>query len=264
MGARDRADHEPAAREAGDGVTLARRRRSDKIYFNRTSRDLKRIDIVAADTTPASRRVVVAERSNTYIEIQPLRLIDGGKQLIHWSERDGWGHYYLLRRSRQDDPADHVRRVRRPPASSASTRRRGRCTSPRVGREPSEDPYFPHFYRANIDTGEIKLLNPGNASHAVVAERQERRSSSTTRRASTSAPESVLYDTMGNKVMDLEKTDVSALLEAGFKYPGAVHRQGRRRHHGPLRQRCTSRSTSIRRRSTRSSCTSIRARRPSR
>ena len=35
------------------------------------------------------------------------------------------------------------------------------------------------------------------------------------------APESVLYDSMGNKVMDLEKTDVSALLDAGFKYPEA-------------------------------------------
>jgi dipeptidyl aminopeptidase/acylaminoacyl peptidase len=30
---------------------------------------------------------------------------------------------------------------------------------------------------------------------------------------------SALFDSMGNKVMDLEKTDVSALLEAGFKYP---------------------------------------------
>src|SRR5262249_25397090 len=33
------------------------------------------------------------------------------------------------------------------------------------------------------------------------------------------APESVLYDALGTKVMDLEKTDVSLLLAAGFKYP---------------------------------------------
>jgi dipeptidyl aminopeptidase/acylaminoacyl peptidase len=35
------------------------------------------------------------------------------------------------------------------------------------------------------------------------------------------APESALYDTLGNKVMDLEKTDVSLLTQAGFKYPEA-------------------------------------------
>src|SRR4029450_4537005 len=29
----------------------------------------------------------------------------------------------------------------------------------------------------------------------------------------------VLYDGVGNKVMELEKTDVSALMEAGFRYP---------------------------------------------
>ena len=46
----------------------------DKIYFNRTSRDLKRIDIVEADTMTGEPRVVVPERSNTYIEIQPLRV----------------------------------------------------------------------------------------------------------------------------------------------------------------------------------------------
>ena len=33
------------------------------------------------------------------------------------------------------------------------------------------------------------------------------------------APESVLYDAAGAKVMDLEKADVTSLLEAGFKYP---------------------------------------------
>ena len=69
-----------------------------KLYFNRTSRDLKRIDIVEADTTTGDSKVIIPERSNTYIEIQPLRVIHtatGQSQLIQWSERDGWGHYYL-------------------------------------------------------------------------------------------------------------------------------------------------------------------------
>ena len=87
-----------------------------------------------------------------------------------------------------------------------------------VGREPEEDPYYLHLYRVNIDTGEMKLLNPGNGSHAVEHERQE----DVLHRqlvARGHGAESALYDTLGNKVMDLEKTDVSALLAQGFKFP---------------------------------------------
>ena len=38
-----------------------------------------------------------------------------------------------------------------------------------AGREPGEDPYYTHAYRVSLDTGTIKLLNPGDASHAVSA-----------------------------------------------------------------------------------------------
>ncbi len=107
----------------------------DQIYFTRTSRDLKRIDIVNLDVVTGEPRVAVQERSNTYIEIQPLRVLGGGKELIEWSERDGWGHYYLYGARRQDEAADHVGRVRRARASSRSTRRRARSTStPRAAR----------------------------------------------------------------------------------------------------------------------------------
>jgi dipeptidyl aminopeptidase/acylaminoacyl peptidase len=190
---------------------------SDKIYFNRTSRDLKRIDIVQADTTTGEPKVVVAERSNTYIEIQPLRILDGGRQLIHWSERDGWGHYYL-----QDANGKTIRQITSGEFVCTGITHVDEKTRTlfftAVGREPAEDPYFQHFYRANIDTGEIKLLNAGNASHAVQMNDKATFFVDNSSRVD-SAPESVLFDAMGNKLMELEKTDVAALLEAGFKYP---------------------------------------------
>jgi hypothetical protein len=59
----------------------------NKLYFNRTSRDLKRIDVVELDTQTNEPKVVVSERSNTYIEIQPVRTLKtaaGQTQLINW------------------------------------------------------------------------------------------------------------------------------------------------------------------------------------
>ena len=190
----------------------------DKIYFNRTSRDLKRIDVVEADTITGEPRVAVAERSNTYIETQPLRLLAGGKQGIHWSERDGWGHYYLM------DLASGKVLKQITAGEFVGTGVVGVDEKARAlyfnaaGRETGEDPYFIHLYRANIDTGEVKLLNPGNASHATSMNDKATFFVDNYSRIDM-APESVLYDASGAKVMELEKTDVSALLEAGFKYP---------------------------------------------
>jgi dipeptidyl aminopeptidase/acylaminoacyl peptidase len=189
----------------------------DKIYYNRTSRDLKRIDIVEADTKTGESRVVIPERSNTYIEIQPLRLINGGKQAIHWSERDGWGHYYLYdingKVIRQITSGEFVAT-----GITAVDEKTRMLYFTGVGREANEDPYYQHLYSANLDTGAIKLLNPGNASHSASMNDKCTYFVDTSSRAD-SVPESVLYDGAGNKVMDLDKTDVSALLEAGFKFP---------------------------------------------
>ena len=208
-------------REKGETASRWITQSGDKLYFNRTSRDLKRIDIVEADTRSGESRVVIPERLNTYIEIQPLRFLDGGRQLIHWSERDGWGHYYLY-----NSDGTLVRQI---------TSGEFVCTSIEeideknrvlyvnaAGREPGEDPYFEHLYRVNIDTGEMKLLNPGSASHAASMNDKATFFVDT---ASTvdSAPVSALHDTLGNKIMDLETTDIRALLEAGFKFPEPFH-----------------------------------------
>ncbi|HUL75377.1 MAG TPA: DPP IV N-terminal domain-containing protein [Vicinamibacterales bacterium] len=190
----------------------------DKVYYNRTSRDLKRIDIVEADTTTGESRVVIPERSNAYIEIQPLRLISNGKQAIHWSERDGWGHYYLYdiatgKMLRQITSGEFVCTG----IESVDEKTRTLYFNA-VGREPGEDPYFVHLYRVSLDGGDVKLLDPGNASHAADMNDKNTFFVDTSSRIN-SAPESVLYDAAGAKVMDLEKMDVSALMDAGFKYP---------------------------------------------
>lgn len=39
---------------------------------------------------------IIEERLNTYVDTQPLWTLGNGQEFIHWSERDGWGHYYLF------------------------------------------------------------------------------------------------------------------------------------------------------------------------
>jgi dipeptidyl-peptidase 4 len=188
-----------------------------KLFFTRTSRDLKRIDIVKADGSTGEPRVVVQERSNTYIEIQPLRLINGGKEVIHWSEKDGWGHYYL-----HDAEGKELRQLTQGEfvtTGIVNVDEKNRFLYfHAVGREPGEDPYYQHLYRVHLDTGEMKLLTPGDMTHTASMDDKAMFIVANASRVNM-APASTLYDAAGTKIMELESTDVSRLLEAGFKYP---------------------------------------------
>jgi dipeptidyl aminopeptidase/acylaminoacyl peptidase len=64
----------------------------------------------------------------------------------------------------------------------------------------------------------MKLLNPGEASHATNMNDASKYFIDNFSRVDT-APKAQLRDIMGNVLLELETTDVSALLEAGFKYP---------------------------------------------
>ena len=64
-------------------------------YLNRLSRDLKRLDICYVGIGSDSTKTVLSERMNTYVESRPLRIIDNGRKMIHWSERNGWANLYL-------------------------------------------------------------------------------------------------------------------------------------------------------------------------
>jgi len=190
---------------------------SDKLYFNRTSRDLKKIDVCVADTTTGEVKVLIEERLNTYVEIKPLVLVNNGQELIHWSERDGWGHYYLF-------GADGALKNQITSGEFYCDSVEGIDEKTRTlyfnanGREAGEDPYYLHAYSINFNGSGIKLLNPGDASHAAATSDSGKYFVNNSSRVNV-APESILCDNAGNKVMDLEKTDLSAMNEAGFKFP---------------------------------------------
>ena len=102
--------------------------------------------------------------------------------------------------------------------SSRSTTRLERSPSIAAGREAGEDPYYTHAYRVSLDTGTMKLLNPGDASHAVSASDSGRYFVDVSSRVNT-APKSVLLDAAGTPVAELETMDVSAAVDAGYQFP---------------------------------------------
>lgn len=191
----------------------------DKLYFSRTSRDLKRIDICVADTTTGEVTVLIEERLNTYVETRRLGFVNSGQELIHWSERDGWAHFYLY-----DSDGNLKNQMTSGPfhcENIASIDEKNRVLYFTAnGREQGEDPYYLHLYRVNFDGTGLKLLNKDNFNHSVSSNDSSRYFIDTFSRVDTT-PVSLLRDNSGNKIADLETADLSLLFEAGFQYPEA-------------------------------------------
>ncbi len=190
---------------------------SDKLYFTRTSRDLHRVDVCVADLATGTVKPLIQERMNVYIETKPVKFINNGTEMIWWSERDGWGHYYLYAADgtlkNQIDKGEYVAED---VVNVDEKARQLFLTAD--GREDGENPYYMHFYRANLDGSGMKILDPGDASHAIQMSDSAKFFVDNGSRVNT-APEATLDDSSGSVVMPLEKVDMARAVEAGFKFP---------------------------------------------
>jgi len=189
----------------------------DKFYFYRIGRDLKKLDICNVDIHTGKVNIQADERMNTYVEISTPGLINGGKELIEWSERDGWAHFYLY-----DDAGKMKNRI-----TSGSfhcddivriDEKNRVLYFTASGREPGESPYYVHLYRVNLDGSGLKLLNPGNFNHTSNINDGPSYFVDNYSRVNA-GPKSALYDNAGYKIMDLETADLSRLMATGYKFP---------------------------------------------
>lgn len=188
-----------------------------RFYVTRTSRDLKRIDICAVDVATGEFKVLIEERLNTYVETRRLGLVNDGKELIEWSERDGWGHFYLYDGDGKFKNAITSGAYHCEDIVQIDEKNRVLYFTAN-GKEEGEDPYYLHLYRINFDGTNLKLLNPGNFDHSPSMDDANSFFVNNFSRVNT-VPKTVLYDATGKKIMDLETADLSRLLEAGYKFP---------------------------------------------
>jgi dipeptidyl aminopeptidase/acylaminoacyl peptidase len=190
---------------------------TDKLYFSRTSRDQKRIDICYADTATGDVKVLIEERLNTYVETRSLGFIGNGKELVHWSERDGWAHFYLY-----DGDGNIKKQLTSGPFHCENIV--GIDENARVlyftanGHEKGEDPYYLHLYRVNLDGTGLQLLNKDNFNHSISANDTPSFFIDNFSRVDI-IPEAVLRDNRGNVLLKMESPDLSLLFEVGFKFP---------------------------------------------
>ena len=187
-------------------------------YMMRRSRDLKRADLLRVNVAEDSARVVVHETLNTYVEVRNPRFINNGKEVIWWSERNGWAHLYLygadgtLKRQITNG-AFHVENVLAVDEAARVVYFLA------MGVDKDENPYNGHVYRIGLDGSGMKRLDVPdyNAYSNSFSDDAKFFVSNYSRVDAT--PEVALFDATGRQVMHLHQADLSQLLAAGYQFP---------------------------------------------
>jgi dipeptidyl aminopeptidase/acylaminoacyl peptidase len=200
---------------------------SDKLRLVRRDRLQRNMELIEVDLPSKAIKSLITESvENASLERQNVRYVfDDGKvkrgDMIWWSERSGWGHYYLY---------DHNGTLKRPLTTGPwraeqiigvdSTKRVAWIAG--VGREEGENPYYRHLYRIGLDGGPVTLLDPGNANHASslgALSPSKRYLVDNFSRIDLPAKSVIRDGTTGAIVMNLEETDVARLKEIGWQPP---------------------------------------------
>jgi dipeptidyl-peptidase 4 len=203
---------------SGGGIFMPMKT-SDHLYFIRRDRTWAKIELCRADTKTGEVQVLIEEESKPYFNTRyaQVGLINEGREIIWWSERDGWGQLYLYDtngklKNKITDGYFVVGDIQRIDTLSRTIYFEG------YGKEKGIDPYYSMQYKVKFDGTGQKLLTPENATHSMNMSDKNRFFVSNYSRVDMPT-KSVLRDNEGRVVLNLEEADISKLIEAGYKFP---------------------------------------------
>jgi dienelactone hydrolase len=201
---------------------------SDRIYFTQVDRGPKHVQLLETDAKGNAPCLIIADSSKTYV-IGGLELIGGRTNwrplktgdVIWFSERDGWGHLYLVGKDgtikHQITSGDWA-----VSALVSVNEITGRLFFTARGREAGRHPEYEHLYSVGLDGSGLTLLTPEDADHEITAVPNASTFIDSYSRVDL-PPVTVLRAADGHVVKELERADISALNATGWR-PGEVFR----------------------------------------
>jgi dipeptidyl aminopeptidase/acylaminoacyl peptidase len=191
---------------------------SDELRFVRRDRLVRHAELCSVNVrTGATKCLVLEGYENADVSMQPVLYVEESNEMIWWSERSGWAHFYLYDRNGtfRNAITSGLFRADRVTAVDAKNRMLYFVGN---GREPGENVYYQHLYRVQLDGTGLTLLDPGDAHHVSVLSPSHQFLVDTCSRVDL-APVSVLRTATGRPVLTLEEADLSRLREVGWKMP---------------------------------------------
>ncbi len=190
----------------------------DVLRFIRRDRLLRNIELCSLNLKSKKATCLIEEGfENANIVPQSVRYLEDTDEMIWWSEKSGWSHFYLY---------DKNGKLKNPITS-------GEFRASRIvdvdeknrllyftgnGREPDENVYHNHLYCVRFDGTGLKLMDPGNANHSSSLSKSKQYIVDNCSRVDMK-PVSILRNADGKEIMKLEEADLSRLDQVGWRMP---------------------------------------------
>jgi len=194
--------------------------RSFSFEYNQRGHQVFRV--IEVDAATGNARAVISEEPETFFHYSGKKFrydVQDGKEIIWMSERDGWNHLYLY-----DGAAGRIKNqvtkgewiVRGVDKVDEKNRRIYFHAS---GMDAGRDPYFIHYYHIGFDGTGLTPITEGNYNHSVEFSSDLSYYIDIYSRVDA-PPVMELRRTSDRKVMmEVEKTDIRELVEAGWRAP---------------------------------------------
>jgi dipeptidyl aminopeptidase/acylaminoacyl peptidase len=196
--------------------------RSDRLYLLEGLRANKGARVVTADATTGAARVVLADSNTTFFENASgvasgnWRVV-GDSDLVWWSERDGWGHFYRY-------GLDGVRnnQITRGPWLAERLKYVDPTTRQlyflAFGRD-SAMPYYGHLMRVGLDGTGLTDLTPEPGHHLINFVPSGKAFVDNHSRLDFPGTTTLRSAVDGRILLELERADASAMLATGWTPP---------------------------------------------
>lgn len=201
---------------------------SKSVHFEYNQRGHKEYSLMKLGTD-GKLSTIVSEKSEKYINWTRVwrQHLGDGKHVLWTSERDNYNHIYLYdkeqcRLVRQVTKGNYyVREIQHVDEKS------GTIYFSANGKNPGEDPYNIHYYKVRIDGSHLCELTPEPAMHAATLSPDKKYLVDVY--STPTQPETAVLRSLkdGKIIMELEKADISKLVENGFKAPEVFSAKGR-------------------------------------
>jgi dipeptidyl aminopeptidase/acylaminoacyl peptidase len=190
----------------------------DELRFVRRDRLLRHIEFCSLNVATGEAKCLIGEGfENANILATQYRYLDDTDEMIWWSERSGWGHFYLYDRNGTLKNAITSGPYRTSRIVDVDAKNRMLYFTAN-GREPNENIYFEHLYCVRLDGTGLALMDPGNATHRSTLSPSKQFMVDNCSRVDM-APKSILREASGKEIMTLEEADLSRLRDAGWRMP---------------------------------------------
>jgi dipeptidyl aminopeptidase/acylaminoacyl peptidase len=210
---------EPIWRKDSRAFTFEHNQRGHQVYR-----------VIEIDASTGKARAVISEEAETFFCYSGKKYrydIQDGIETIWMSERDGWNHLYLY-----DGTTGAVKNqitrgewvVRRVEKVDEETRQIYFSAS---GMNAGQDPYFIHYYRINFDGTGLTPLTEGDYNHSVTFSTDMAYYVDTWSRVDVPPVLELRRNSDRKVLMQVEKTDIQELVNAGWKAPEVFVTKGR-------------------------------------